>query len=362
MGKNHDSQLLEWTKSISQAAEARLCAENLKEELQGLNYLPSQPSLENFVEHILGTSSNEAKESTSKGHMHDATVQDITTVDTSVLNLCFSYQPGDTVTSVCNNIKTGGISDNTLQETIKAVSEAAASKDKNDLKSAIDSVLHQDQPKGYQIIGDNVDLHISVRHMSEQNKNKSLHTFNLVAMRDVVSGRNLPNNHIRTLNDVEISEFLPCHNDVENLKKDFIVLWARVMVKNIPAFSFLKGVVIQHIQHQYSKEMQAVTEEVPLGCLPKNETLNEDMVDILETLQEKYVPMVQNGGESVPADIVFFGGDQLTEERVRNIQRPGWMEIQFKRDWRECGQKTRTGMELELPIRLLQRFYASPPL
>ena len=254
---------MEWTKSISQAAEVRLCAENLKEELQGLNYLPSQPSLENFVEHVLGTSCNEAKESTSKGHMNDATVQDITTVDTSALNLCFCYQPGDTETSVCNNIKTGGISDNTLQETIKAVSEAAASQDKNDLKSAIDSVLHKDQPKGYQIIGDNVDLHINVRYMSEQNKNKALHTFNLVAMRDVVSGSNLsPNNHTRTLNDVEISEFLPCHNDVENLKKDSIVQWARVMVKNIPAFSFLKGVVIQHIQHQYSKEMQAVTEEV----------------------------------------------------------------------------------------------------
>ena len=45
------------------------------------------------------------------------------------------------------------------------------------------------------------------------------------------------------------------------------------------------------------------------------------MVDILETLQEKYVPMVENGGERVPADIVFFGGDQLTDERARNIQK-----------------------------------------
>ena len=42
-------------------------------------------------------------------------------------------------------------------------------------------------------------------------------------------------------------------------------------------------------------------------------------MDILETLQEKYVPMMENGGESVPADIVFFGGDQLTEARARNI-------------------------------------------
>ena len=50
--------------------------------------------------------------------------------------------------SVCNNLKTGGVRDNALQETIKDVSEAAASQDKNDLKSAIDSVLHQEQPKG----------------------------------------------------------------------------------------------------------------------------------------------------------------------------------------------------------------------
>ena len=81
---------------ISQAAEVRLCAEKLKEEL---NYLPSQPFLENFVEHVLGTSSNEVKETESKGPMNDATV------DTSALNLCFSYQSGDTVTSVCNNLK-----------------------------------------------------------------------------------------------------------------------------------------------------------------------------------------------------------------------------------------------------------------
>ena len=94
--------LLEWTKLISQAAEVRLCAEKLKEEL---NYLPSQPFLENFVEYVLGTSSNEVKETKSKGPMNDATVQDITTVNTSALNLCFSYQSGDTVTSVCNNLK-----------------------------------------------------------------------------------------------------------------------------------------------------------------------------------------------------------------------------------------------------------------
>ena len=60
--------------------------------------------------------------------------------------------------------------------------------------------------------------------------------------------------------------------------------------------------------------------QIPLGCLPKNESLNEDMVDILEHLHSNYVPMSQVNGVKTPADFVCFGGDQLTEERSRNIQ------------------------------------------
>ena len=63
--------------------------------------------------------------------------------------------------------------------------------------------------------------------------------------------------------------------------------------------------------------------QVPLGVLAKNESKNVDMVDILETIQQKYVPFVQMDSElsKTPADLLFFGGDQLTEERARNIQR-----------------------------------------
>ena len=59
--------------------------------------------------------------------------------------------------------------------------------------------------------------------------------------------------------------------------------------------------------------------------LPKNESKNDDMVDILETIQDRYVPFhvpTQSGkSDKVPSDMLFFGGDQLTEERARNIQR-----------------------------------------
>jgi hypothetical protein len=42
----------------------------------------------------------------------------------------------------------------------------------------------------------------------------------VVAIRDVVSGNNLPDIHIRTLKDVAISEFIPSSEDVQHLKKD----------------------------------------------------------------------------------------------------------------------------------------------
>lgn len=66
--------------------------------------------------------------------------------------------------------------------------------------------------------------------------------------------------------------------------------------------------------------------QVPLGVLPKNESCNEDMMDILEIIQDKYVPLRDDtedplSAAKVPAELIFFGGDQLTEERARNVQK-----------------------------------------
>lgn len=62
-----------------------------------------------------------------------------------------------------------------------------------------------------------------------------------------------------------------------------------------------------------------------MGVLSKNESKNEDMVDILETIQDRYVPFDVtteiNKSHKVTSDLLFFGGDLLTEERAHNIQR-----------------------------------------
>jgi hypothetical protein len=80
------------------------------------------------------------------------------------------------------------------------------------------------------------------------------------------------------------------------------------------------------------------------------------MVDILETIQEKYVPFItvqnENGEFVTSADTtIFFGGDQLTEESARNIQRARADGQNQKERLEAVYRRMRTGMPLELLIR-----------
>ena len=59
----------------------------------------------------------------------------------------------------------------------------------------------------------------------------------------------------------------------------------------------------------------------------RNENINEDMIEILKEIQSQYVPTqvyeTPEGEENEARhvqDKIFFGGDQLTEERSRNAQ------------------------------------------
>lgn len=97
---------------------------------------------------------------------------------------------------------------------------------------------------GYQIIGDTLDLHINVKHMSTNNKNKSLHLFNMLAIKDEVSGTHLPNHSQKTLEDVTVADFLPLADDVTQLKKDLIPLWSRVMVSQLKEFRAFRSAVV----------------------------------------------------------------------------------------------------------------------
>ena len=51
-----------------------------------------------------------------------------------------------------------------------------------DYISALLAKLRQHHAPGYQIIGDNIDLHVKPKHMTSTNQNKDIHWFNLNAV------------------------------------------------------------------------------------------------------------------------------------------------------------------------------------
>jgi hypothetical protein len=117
-----------------------------------------------------------------------------------------------------------------MLKVFKNLKQFGSSDDDKLLDVAIRYHQQPTSPVSYQIVGDNVDLEVKVRHMTKDNKNKSFHWFNLVAFKDQVSGNTLPNKYEVTLADAPISSFILSNSEINMFKQDYIVLWSRVKV------------------------------------------------------------------------------------------------------------------------------------
>lgn len=119
-------------------------------------------------------------------------------------------------------------------------------------------------PAKYQIIGDNVDMLIKIKHQSSSKPNKSIHWFHMNAVKDRVVAAELPDyKEIGPIMKLQPGEFLPSARDNQDLLHDFIPLFARVIVDEIPAFNTVfKDIVVRHIPHKYSEVMAQKSEQV----------------------------------------------------------------------------------------------------
>jgi hypothetical protein len=220
LGKNHDSTVKTWMKSITESELVQTCLDDLDASVQELNYLPELPSHRHFASLLTSHSSHQETMKTTANSQHEVVQTMSQTVDMSRLNLSCHNDPLSLAENIVETVKTHGNKDQTV---MKAVEYSVAAG--NQLEQEGSANLHEAIQKaktlasnestlGFQVIGDNLDLHLSVRHMSKSNQNKSLHTFNMVAMKDKVSGRHLPDVNQRSLSSVEISEFLPSEDEV----------------------------------------------------------------------------------------------------------------------------------------------------
>lgn len=140
---------------------------------------------------------------------------------------------------------------------------ASIDSNKMDEVRLLQKEINSNRPRGYQIIGDNIDLMIKVRHQASDKPNKSIHWFHLNAVKDRVNGNECSDNEpLRKVQEVEQWEVLPSSKENQDLLHDFIPLVARVIVDRIPAFKHFKDVVVRHLPHQYSDVMKEKSEQV----------------------------------------------------------------------------------------------------
>ena len=262
LGKDHDKDLLTWKKISEQDHEIKRGTKMLKREVDALTYLPELPSAAEFQAYAeelkqqqLLTAPTTCTSSFPLLALDTATQSSSTTLDTTCLNLVCESDPRSILHNIGAELLDSGISH-------------------RGLIASLDQLAHPPQsletvtlPTGYQIVGDNCDLHINVRHMTNENKNKSFHWFNCVAFKDQVSGDHLPDVHESTLEDVPVSAFFPDNEDINQLKRDFMTLWSRVIVNHLTSFAFLRNSVIYHIPHQYSNVMKHPVQEVSVKIL-----------------------------------------------------------------------------------------------
>lgn len=132
-----------------------------------------------------------------------------------------------------------------------------------DLVRMLQEEINSNRPSGYQIIGDNMDLMIKLRHHASDKPNKGIHWFHLNAVKDQVNASGYSDNWpLRKAQEVENWEVLPSSKGTQDILHDFIPLVARVSVDRIQAFKHFKYVVVRHLPHHYSDVMKEKSEQV----------------------------------------------------------------------------------------------------
>ena len=123
-----------------------------------------------------------------------------------------------------------------------------------------------DKHPGFQIVGDNVDVHVNVRHETMAKKAKDMHWFQIYAVKNRVSGEHLPNStHIRSVLSVPNSVFIPTVEDCLLLRSHLIIICSRILLKYCSFFEKFRDCIEMHIQHDYSSQMSKPSEIV--SCL-----------------------------------------------------------------------------------------------
>lgn len=119
----------------------------------------------------------------------------------------------------------------------------------------------------FKMVGDNIDLTVKARYVRmDSQKDKSLHYFHHICIRDRVNFSHLPIvNRDGCLNSARKMALylLPSKQSDDVLTDQLAMLISRMIVTNMPFFSFaFSDVVKWHLEHEHYKEMSTKSEVV----------------------------------------------------------------------------------------------------
>lgn len=109
---------------------------------------------------------------------------------------------------------------------------------------------------GFKVVGDNVDKTIKPRHMREDRQTKSVHYFQIYAVKDRVDLSNHSDEPRSPGKNPPLSELLPSTQDKRALLANLTTIITRLLAEYMPVIKENFGdTVTQHIPHPYSSEM-----------------------------------------------------------------------------------------------------------
>ena len=166
-------------------------------------------------------------------------------------------------------------------------------------------------------IGDNVSKKVGVRDIRSDHQSHLKQMYSIL----VVKGR-VPNPPTSKqpfkpppLTSLSCSTFLPSKDDITAIKDHLTILVSRILVRYVKALRCFGRIVPKHIRHDHSDsdKMAEKSHISVIDILHKNESSNKDMYEIMIALQS-YL-------SDAFSDKILSGGDQLTCERQRCVQR-----------------------------------------
>eukprot|EP00057_Strongylocentrotus_purpuratus_P018700 XP_011673174.1 PREDICTED: uncharacterized protein LOC105442605 [Strongylocentrotus purpuratus] len=168
--------------------------------------------------------------------------------------------------------------------------------------------------KGYTLVMDNVDMVVHARHPTRDNYGKDYHMVQMIAYQNRVTAFHLSNAPpTRSVDSVDSLEFLPTAQENLILRRDWMILAARMISQHIPALKEMMNVFPSEITHEHMAEMSKKSKVVNLGVLNENENTTDGILKIMHHMHQ-YVP----GHSSEQPTTIISAGDLLTCERESN--------------------------------------------